>query len=117
MQTPHQPAAPAPLTLDGTGSSSCAIVTATLVYCVVPRRSDFDKLDLPLTDHGVRIQADHSASPMVHRPVRLLTKALNDHQDGTVTVIFQHWGLPLPRCAEAAAAQAAHDAKLSALQS
>lgn len=86
------PTAP-PATLDDEGRSWASVGTPTTVFVGVPKRAEFDKLALPVTDHGLRMRLNLHASPMQDQPCRLLTK---EHDAAGFTVIFQHWGWATP---------------------
>lgn len=64
-------------------SNWATVMTANYVYVGIVKRSEFDRIDLPATDHGI-------ADP--ERPV--LTKTARDPSG--VTVVFQHWYGPSP---------------------
>ncbi len=55
------------------------VTTPTLIYIGVKDRADFDKIALPLQDHG--------AGPNGH----VLSKRLGEFTRGTPTIVFQHW--------------------------
>lgn len=72
-----------------------SVMAPAYVYVGIVKREEFDRIALPVTDHG-------ATNP--DRPV--LTKTARDPSG--CTVVFQHWYGPTPaeRAAEAAAAQA-----------
>lgn len=76
-------------------SNWATVMTAGYVYVGIVKHSEFDRIDLPATDHGI-------ANP--DRPV--LTKTARDPSG--CTVVFQHWYGPTTaeRAVEAAEAKA-----------
>lgn len=76
-------------------SNWVSVLMPDYVYVGIVKREEFDRLALPVTDHGVT------------NPDRLvLTKTARDPSG--CTIVFQHWYGPTPaqRAAEAAAAEA-----------
>lgn len=66
------------------------VATPTTVYCGIASREDFDRIALPVQDHGPG------------RPV--LTKTATHEARLSVQVVFQHWYGPNPADQEAAEA-------------
>jgi hypothetical protein len=77
----------AEITDDHEAISFCSVAQPSVVYCGVPRRSEFDALPMEASDGGMR-QVLGANLRRVDR--HMLTKSLVSNG---VTVIFQYWGV------------------------